>query len=278
MSGHIFTETAQAIVTNTNDPDRLGRIKVRCGAVTGNDIEIPVWVAPEFPFAGEGHGWFILPEVGDAVLIEYTTGSTLDRSYAQTFLTNPNFRYRSAFYKDRNDLPSEMRDGNYRKRYGIKMKSGAILLFDISKNEVALDATLVRLGTIDAGEKAVVGESYQTWMESTIDEVESLRAQVKAIRDVAELHIQAWEIVLSANGAAMNAIGVAFAASGLDPLIAAAPVATTAGTVNLGIDMSGALGTLATVDTVLTSIQNNLASQKSVIDDHLSTVVKIAKS
>ena len=63
------------IVTNLNDPDGLGRIKVKfptLGAVSG-DIE-SFWARVTVPFAGAQRGMMFYPEVNDEVLVGFEDG------------------------------------------------------------------------------------------------------------------------------------------------------------------------------------------------------------
>jgi uncharacterized protein involved in type VI secretion and phage assembly len=63
---------APALVTNVNDPDDLGRVKVKY-AWLGDDIESD-WLRIAAPMAGAERGMFYLPEVGDEVLIAFEQG------------------------------------------------------------------------------------------------------------------------------------------------------------------------------------------------------------
>ncbi len=59
------------LVTNLNDPDNLGRVKVKY-AWLGN-IESD-WARLATPMAGSGRGWMFLPEVNDEVVIAFEHG------------------------------------------------------------------------------------------------------------------------------------------------------------------------------------------------------------
>jgi uncharacterized protein involved in type VI secretion and phage assembly len=65
-----LTNLQSAIVTDIDDPDGLGRIKVKIPAL---DFET-LWVRFAVPHAGNQHGWVILPEVDDEVLIGWENG------------------------------------------------------------------------------------------------------------------------------------------------------------------------------------------------------------
>jgi hypothetical protein len=62
----------RGIVRDIEDPENLGRIKAEVPAIY-EDQQSP-WALPAFPFAGQGHGLVLLPEVGDGVWIEFEAG------------------------------------------------------------------------------------------------------------------------------------------------------------------------------------------------------------
>jgi len=55
-------------VTNTNDPEKLGRIQVELDQFAEPYI-IPYWLRLIQPMASKGHGTLFLPEVGDEVVL-----------------------------------------------------------------------------------------------------------------------------------------------------------------------------------------------------------------
>ncbi|SER47158.1 Uncharacterized conserved protein, implicated in type VI secretion and phage assembly [Nitrosomonas sp. Nm51] len=65
------TNATVGIVSQVNDPDNLGRVKV--SLPTYNDIETD-WLEVLIPGAGAGKGQLILPDVGDNVLLLFVNG------------------------------------------------------------------------------------------------------------------------------------------------------------------------------------------------------------
>ncbi len=63
---------AIGMVTNVNDPDDLGRVKVKYPWL-GDDIESD-WIRIAAPSAGAKRGFFFLPEVNDEVLLSFEHG------------------------------------------------------------------------------------------------------------------------------------------------------------------------------------------------------------
>ncbi len=66
----------RAVVADNDDPTHRGRLKVRVPAVLG-DVE--TWAMPCAPYAGEGVGFYALPERGAGVWVEFEGG---DPAYA----------------------------------------------------------------------------------------------------------------------------------------------------------------------------------------------------
>ena len=67
-----ITHLQMAVVLDNNDPDKLGRIKVK---FPWNDTDETPWIRVMSPHAGADRGWYCLPEIGDEVLVGYEQGS-----------------------------------------------------------------------------------------------------------------------------------------------------------------------------------------------------------
>jgi len=64
-----------ALVVAVDDPDQRARVQVRLLAVDGvSDQDAPVWARVAVPVAGGGRGAFLLPDVGDEVLVTFVGG------------------------------------------------------------------------------------------------------------------------------------------------------------------------------------------------------------
>jgi Rhs element Vgr protein len=67
-----ITNVQTAVVVDNNDPDQLGRVKVKFPWL--ETAETP-WVRYVTSHAGKDRGWYALPEIGDEVLVGYEQGS-----------------------------------------------------------------------------------------------------------------------------------------------------------------------------------------------------------
>jgi hypothetical protein len=131
MKGTI-RETYVGIVIGTDDPQKRGRIRIKCAALTGDpEVAWPGWVEPVFEW-----GMFVVPDVTEQVEVEVIA----DDQYAsdipgQAFLEHPNIQYRGK------RLPALQAEGarpvhslftakNYGKRRGFQTPTGHVLMFD----------------------------------------------------------------------------------------------------------------------------------------------------
>jgi uncharacterized protein involved in type VI secretion and phage assembly len=67
---HFFGKYRGVVVDNADTTDR-GRLQVKVPAVLGDE---PVWALPCVPYAGDGVGFYALPEPETAVWVEFEAG------------------------------------------------------------------------------------------------------------------------------------------------------------------------------------------------------------
>jgi len=157
--GHTLRETYDAIVSDNQDPEKRGRIKVKCGEITDTERDLPEWVEPCFQYAGvEGAaGIFFVPAVGDPVEIERAVGHTDDDASGMATIINPETRWRCMTYGTAADVPTEFTFGTYGKRMGIKTPGGTVLIFDDEASALFLVASQIKIGSETAAEPLVLG-------------------------------------------------------------------------------------------------------------------------
>ena len=125
-------ESYVATVTNNEDPETRGRIKVACTALLGDEQrELPGWIDSALQW-----GWFTIPDVGQQVTIYIVTGSSTDTRKGQTGIMSPKIYWRGDTYftdddaENANPVGTEFTEKNYGKRRGFKTPGGHVLLFD----------------------------------------------------------------------------------------------------------------------------------------------------
>ncbi len=106
-----------AVVTNINDPDKLGRVKVKLLNLDLPDYETD-FIRVMTPMSGAGWGMLFFPNVGDEVLVAFC-GGDISRAYVLGSLWNKNFK-----------TPAEIKENNPIRM--IQTKAGHKLVFDDS--------------------------------------------------------------------------------------------------------------------------------------------------
>jgi uncharacterized protein involved in type VI secretion and phage assembly len=61
-------------VVSVSDPEHLSRVQVRLFNFDGVNNDAPIWARVAVPVAGSNYGAFMLPDVGDEVLITFVNG------------------------------------------------------------------------------------------------------------------------------------------------------------------------------------------------------------
>lgn len=108
------------LVTNNQDPDKLGRVKVKFPWLS--DIDESWWARVAAPMAGKGRGVAFLPEVNDEVLVAFEHG-------------DPRFPYVLGALWNGNDSPVvDNADGKNDLRV-IKSRSGHTITLDDKDGE-----------------------------------------------------------------------------------------------------------------------------------------------
>ena len=78
-----------AVVTDTDDPLGVGRLRARVPAVLGEDVTTG-WALPCAPFGGgTDRGFLVVPEVGDTVWIEFVAGDVSRPVWTGAFWGDP---------------------------------------------------------------------------------------------------------------------------------------------------------------------------------------------
>jgi uncharacterized protein involved in type VI secretion and phage assembly len=114
-----ITGVVIGIVTNNNDPDRLGRVKVRFPWLSASTESH--WARVATPMAGNGRGLYFLPEVDDEVLVLFERGDV-----RFPFVIG-------ALWNGKDQAPAGYGDGKNALRV-IKSRSGHLIRFDDSKD------------------------------------------------------------------------------------------------------------------------------------------------
>jgi uncharacterized protein involved in type VI secretion and phage assembly len=108
-----FPGVTTGVVTNIDDPQRLGRVKVRLPLIA--DRVETAWARIASPWAGQRRGSYLLPEVDDEVLVAFRHGD-LAHPYVVGALWNAD------------DPPPEGSPTRHRRE--LRSRKGHLVLFD----------------------------------------------------------------------------------------------------------------------------------------------------
>ena len=128
-------ETQFAKVTDVEDEDALGRVKVELVWQSGTGETTP-WIRVASPYSGKDKGFYIIPEVGDHVLVSFEAN-------------NPEKPYVLSAMYNGEDKPEWYHNKNYFK--GFKSKGGNEWKFDDKQKSISINAPSEV--TVNAGSK-----------------------------------------------------------------------------------------------------------------------------
>jgi len=119
---------ARAVVRAMDDPDKQGRIKVEYPWYNGASGQMPSeWARLCLPYASKQAGMWMLPEVGDEVIVFFENGNIDSPIVMGSLFSSRNTPPESGKAGDHNS------DGKNNLRF-IKTKSGHLLCFDDSED------------------------------------------------------------------------------------------------------------------------------------------------
>lgn len=111
----------RGLVTDNQDPEKRGRLKLRVPAVLGD--EETDWALPCLPFGGgAGYGWFAVPEVDAQVWVEFEEGDIHRPIWVGTF------------WQQESDVPPDAAKDQPTTRL-LATPSGHVLQFDDESGE-----------------------------------------------------------------------------------------------------------------------------------------------
>ena len=151
-------------VVENQDPDQIGRCKVRVFGLFGNEVpddDLP-WALPDHPFVGSKVGGFVVPPIGALVKIYFDNGEIYFPHYSTKVVDKNNLpKQRLVDYPD-NIVLLETDDGTYitvnRKTIDIKVhhSSGSEMMMNKKGEAVLHGNKKVRLDGVD---EVVLGDS-----------------------------------------------------------------------------------------------------------------------
>lgn len=175
----IISGVVVGVVTNNQDPDGLGRVKVNFPWLS--DTEESFWARVAAPMAGKERGFYFLPEVGDEVLVAFEHGDArfpyvlgaLWNGKDKPPLKNDDGKNDTRAIKSRSGHVIRLNDKDGEEKIEIIDKSGNnSIVFDTAKNTITVasdkDITLsASKGTIKLdAQKIEIKSSADTKIEA----------------------------------------------------------------------------------------------------------------
>lgn len=176
--GRIFG-VARGLVTDNQDPDGLGRVRVQLGWQAQGSA---YWARTASPMAGSGYGAWFLPEVGDEVLVGAEQGDPA-LLYVIGMLWNGKAKPPASNDDGKNDLRL------------IQSRSGHRLLFDDTEGAAILELKLAdgKRVTLDKDGVAIGDAAGNTIV------IKSGSSEI-AVTSTAKLTLKAAQVAIEADG------------------------------------------------------------------------------
>jgi uncharacterized protein involved in type VI secretion and phage assembly len=178
------------IVTNTKDPDKMGRVKVKIPTLSPDDES--AWARVASFMAGKERGAFFLPEVDDEVLLAFEYGD-LSRPYIL-----------GALWNGKDSPPETNSDGKNNVRI-IKSRSGHVIKLtdeDGKEKIEIIDKSKNNKITIDTAKNTVLIEAKEEIKIITKDGKLSIEAKEGKFKFSDKLSIEAKELEIKTDAAA----------------------------------------------------------------------------
>lgn len=138
-----ITHLQTAIVTNNDDPDKLGRVKVTFPWSESQETD---WTRVVSPYAGAERGFFHIPEIGDEVVVGYQQGNP-DRPIIVGSVYNSQHKPPAGTGEEGNNVKSFMTrsghelvfdDTDGAEKITITAKDGSHVVIDAANNLISI--------------------------------------------------------------------------------------------------------------------------------------------
>ena len=137
------------VVVQNKDPDGLNRIKVRLPWLDHGDTDQTHWAQLQTPMEGDKFGWYVLPDVEDAVVVMFVAGDSAQPVVLGGVWSKP----------DNSPEPNEDGKNNFR---GYRSRSGHRLILDDTDKTKVVIADKTAKNMIGVGNFAKAGAGPNT--------------------------------------------------------------------------------------------------------------------
>lgn len=166
-----YYSSYRGIVSNVDDPDKFGRVKVVVPQVTGK-FELDYWAWPKGNFSGKGYGSQVIPQKGDMVWVSFEMGNP----------RKPLWEHGHFSFRPDGKTPEKPTDLGNVKNFWFKTPNGHIIEFDDENGRIVLTPNDVFLvGDKNVTEKAVLGNKLVDKLEELCDAVKTIATNAASI-------------------------------------------------------------------------------------------------
>jgi uncharacterized protein involved in type VI secretion and phage assembly len=177
---HKYYGKYRGIVVDNNDPEKLGRLKVKVPSVLGNDV-VTGWAMPCLPYGGAAdQGFFFIPEVNAGVWVEFEAGDLEYPIWVGTYWAKPGGETEVPKPADTQEPPTskiiktvkghtiEISDADEKEFIKIidGVNGNAITL---DKNGVTIKSDKIKIGEGATTEKLVLGTTLEKLLKTWHD-------------------------------------------------------------------------------------------------------------
>lgn len=149
----IRCETQSALVTDNNDPQGLGRIRVKFHWMNGS--ERTPWIRVTSPHGGGGKGMFFIPEIGEEVIVGFESDSAVKPYVIGTVYHS---KANNSFSNAGNDVKAlQTRSGN---KVVMNDKDGSVLISDKGGANSLMDGAGNMITNVNANRTLNAGNSH----------------------------------------------------------------------------------------------------------------------
>ena len=176
---HKYYGKYRGIVVDNNDPEKLGRLKVKVPSVLGNDV-VTGWAMPCLPFGGaKDQGFFFIPAVDAGVWVEFEAGDLEYPIWVGTFWSKPGGTTELPKPADAQSPPTskilktvkkhliELADEDGGEHITISEKDARNMV-TLDENGVVVESSQIKLGSQDAFEPVVLGIQLLRWLATHV--------------------------------------------------------------------------------------------------------------
>lgn len=172
-----LTTLQMGVVTENNDEGSLGRVKVKFPWLDSSES---VWVRVLTPYAGKDRGWYVIPEIGDEVLVGYEYDHP-DLPIVLGSMYNSQNAPHGDMLSSKNDTKMFLTRGGNKIMLSDKDGSEQIMIATKDgKNQIVLDAAAPSITIESKGDIKIKGKSISLDSDTDVNVKAGANAKIEA--------------------------------------------------------------------------------------------------